>query len=69
MKHQSCPPGIDSIIGKIKTHYRVKFMEGQKETVGLGETKDKIIRVLEKEIIQKEGSKREKAACEAVFKR
>lgn len=44
-------------------------MEGQKETVGLGETKDKIIRVLEKEIIQKEGSKREKAACEAVFKR
>lgn len=44
-------------------------MEGQKETVGLGETKDKIVRVLEKEVIQKEGSKRERVACEVAFKR
>ena len=69
MKHISCPSVISSIIGKIKTRYRIKFMEGQKETVGLGETKDKIVRVLEKEIIQKEGSKRERVACEVGFKR
>lgn len=43
-------------------------MEGQKETVGFGETKD-IVRVREKEVIQQEGSKRERVACEVGFKR
>lgn len=42
MKHISCLPVIDSVTGTIKTNYRIKLMEGQKETSWLRGDIDKI---------------------------